>query len=209
MGSQGAGRTPGEQAPGQTYQTEDRAQDGGLLLRIRPGRLRPAGVALKNWAGGAAFPPLLGCSLPWAAPPAPPCSVAPVRAPPPVSAGRSWSRVLPCLCGSPTTRPHPAHPARPIPAQPRVARVRLGAAGAVEICGRFPAVRDGRSGAARGSRCREVPVLGTGGRRPGGWKLWGVTGSPVGVGSVGERENRRGKECVVKTVTSSPPPWSV
>lgn len=202
--AQGAGLTPGEQAPWQSYQTEDRAQEGGgLLLRSRQGRLRAAGVALKDRVGGAAFSPR-GRSLPWAAPPAPPCSVAPVRVPPPVSAGRSWSRVLPCLCGSPNTRPQPARPARPGPAQPSPAQ---GRAGETWRRGGSGNLRPRERWQERGGEGQPVPG-GTGlrDRRPPSWRLetLGCGGVPVGVGRVGERENRRGEECVVKTVPPSP-----
>lgn len=88
-----------------------RAQDGAGGVRWRRG---PAALP----SSIPPFRPPRGWSLPWAAPPAPPRSVTPVRAPPPVSAGRSWGRVLPYLRRSPSTRPHPA--------RPRDARVRPG-----------------------------------------------------------------------------------
>lgn len=170
--------------PGVSRRVPRAAEGAGRVA----GRALPKGLRrAQDGAGGARdpslspsilpFPPPRGWSLPWAAPPAPPRSVTPVRAPPPVSAGRSWGRVLPYLRRSPSTRPHPA--------RPRDARVRAGAVGgegggvprAVPGPGRGEAAGAGRPGAGvpgaargggRGMPARPLEMLGSGGV-PAGW----------------------------------------
>lgn len=143
------------------------------------------------------FPPPRGWSLPWAAPPAPPRSVTPVRAPPPVSAGRSWGRVLPYLRRSPSTRPHPA--------RPRDARVRPGPAGGEGRRGPAGHSRpwdrgSGRSGAARGGGAGGCPSRGSRDAGPAA----GDAGERRGPGGMGLRVARRGEECLLETIIPHP-----
>lgn len=185
--AEGAGRASGRALPKGLRRTPDGAD--GVDWRNEAPPLPPSIPP---------FPPPRGWSLPWAAPPAPPRSVTPVRAPPPVSAGRSWGRVLPCLRRSPSTRPHPA--------RPRDARVSAGAAGGEGRRGAasnsWPWERGGgRSGAARGGGAGSCPWRGSRDAGPAA----GDAGERRGPGGMGVRVARRAEECLLETIIPRPP----